>query len=163
MTSNYSTTHYEDLAETPGPLPHPYLREPKLYISGLAPNVRKEDLADAFRFCVPYRPSLLQDESGRTLPGAQSYPSRIVDRPSSHLPIVGHIDFREISAGTPEFLSLSVAQQLLNVDVSQPRELSRLCRTGLCRPQPRFATSFSLPSRPLLHPSHCPHLPPYLV
>ncbi|KAG9006967.1 hypothetical protein FRB93_008233 [Tulasnella sp. JGI-2019a] len=86
MTTSYSSPHYEDLAETPGPLPHPYLREPKLYVSGLASDVRKEDLAEAFRFCVPYRPVLPQDESGRTLPG--------------------HIDFRELAAAEKALATL---------------------------------------------------------
>lgn len=89
MTSSYSTTHYEDLAETPGPLPHPYLREPKLYIAGLAQNVRKEDLAEIFRFCVPYRPVLVQDESGRTLPG------ELCSRPRN-IPIAELAHFRPV-------------------------------------------------------------------
>ncbi|KAG8897369.1 hypothetical protein FRB99_008203 [Tulasnella sp. 403] len=59
MASNYS---YEDLSDANSPLPHPYLQEAKLYISGLAPGVRKEDLAGLFASCVPYRPNLPTDD-----------------------------------------------------------------------------------------------------
>lgn len=67
MASSYSTSHFEDPSDDP--LPHPYLREPKLFVSGLAPNARKEDLAEILRYCIPFRPNIPVDEQGRALPG----------------------------------------------------------------------------------------------
>ncbi|KAG8888499.1 hypothetical protein FRB98_007539 [Tulasnella sp. 332] len=109
MTTSYPSPHYEDLAETPGPLPHPYLREAKLFISGLAPDVRKEDLAEVFRFCVPYRPVLNQDESGRTLPGGfkEDFISNLRAITELRSPLLlGHIDFRELAAAEKALATL---------------------------------------------------------
>ncbi len=72
-------TSYSSLYDDPPTQPHPYLREPKLYISGLAPNTQKEDLAELFRFCVPYRPTLPQDEQGRTLSGESRRRARSIN------------------------------------------------------------------------------------
>lgn len=51
------------------PQPHPYLHEPLLYISGLPPYVRDEDLAVAFQTCAPFRPNILRDGSNKPLSG----------------------------------------------------------------------------------------------
>ena len=48
---------------------HPYLREPILYVTNLAPHVSDSDLARAFEFCVPFRPNIPRDGSGRPLNG----------------------------------------------------------------------------------------------
>ncbi|KIO22878.1 hypothetical protein M407DRAFT_78768 [Tulasnella calospora MUT 4182] len=61
MAANYSA--YDELA------PHPYLREPKLYVSGLSSDITKEHLGDLFRYCTPFRPMLQFDVDGRFLPG----------------------------------------------------------------------------------------------
>ncbi|KAF8586869.1 hypothetical protein K439DRAFT_1339680 [Ramaria rubella] len=49
--------------------PHPYLREPLLYLTNLAANVTDSDLARAFESCVPFRPNVSRDGSGRPLNG----------------------------------------------------------------------------------------------
>ncbi|KAI0642693.1 hypothetical protein C8Q79DRAFT_228546 [Trametes meyenii] len=51
------------------PQPHPYLHEPLLYISGLPPYVRDEDLAVAFQTCAPFRPNIARDGSNKPLSG----------------------------------------------------------------------------------------------
>ncbi|KAG8937854.1 hypothetical protein FRC00_013460 [Tulasnella sp. 408] len=51
------------------PAPHPYLREPKLYVSGLSGDITKEHLGDLFRYCIPFRPMLQFDADGGLLPG----------------------------------------------------------------------------------------------
>ncbi|KAI0631139.1 hypothetical protein C8Q77DRAFT_188836 [Trametes polyzona] len=51
------------------PQPHPYLHEPLLYISGLPPYVRDEDLAVAFQTCAPFRPNIPRDGSNKPLSG----------------------------------------------------------------------------------------------
>ncbi|KAH9899291.1 hypothetical protein C8Q73DRAFT_638831 [Cubamyces lactineus] len=53
----------------PRPQPHPYLHEPLLYISGLPPFVRDEDLAVAFQTCAPFRPNIPRDGSNKPLSG----------------------------------------------------------------------------------------------
>lgn len=52
---------------TPGA--HPFLREPKLYISNLSPLVNDVDLAHAFEYCVPFRPTIIRDGSGQPVNG----------------------------------------------------------------------------------------------
>ncbi|CAE7102324.1 unnamed protein product [Rhizoctonia solani] len=52
---------------TPGA--HPFLREPKLYISNLSPLVTDVDLAHAFEYCVPFRPTVIRDGSGQPVNG----------------------------------------------------------------------------------------------
>ncbi|KAG9019334.1 hypothetical protein FRB90_003740 [Tulasnella sp. 427] len=59
--ANYAT--YEEFP------PHPYLREPKLYVSGLSGNITKEHLGDLLRYCVPFRPMLQYGADGTLLPG----------------------------------------------------------------------------------------------
>lgn len=49
--------------------PHPYLREPILYVSNLAAHVTDSDLARLFETCVPFRPNIARDGSGRPLNG----------------------------------------------------------------------------------------------
>jgi hypothetical protein len=48
---------------------HPFLREPKLYISDLNPLVTDLDLAHAFEYCVPFRPTVVRDGSGQPISG----------------------------------------------------------------------------------------------
>jgi hypothetical protein len=52
---------------TPGA--HPFLREPKLYISNLSPTVTDVDLAHALEYCVPFRPSVMRDGTGQPING----------------------------------------------------------------------------------------------
>lgn len=52
------------------PDPHPYLSQPLLYISNLAPHVTDSELAVAFEACVPFRPRLVRDGSERPLNGS---------------------------------------------------------------------------------------------
>ena len=49
--------------------PHPYLREPILYVTNLAAHVSDSDLARAFESCVPFRPNISRDGSGHPLNG----------------------------------------------------------------------------------------------
>lgn len=49
--------------------PHPYLHEPLLYITGLPPHIRDEDLAAAFQTCAPFRPQIPRDPSAKLLSG----------------------------------------------------------------------------------------------
>jgi len=49
--------------------PHPYLREPILYVTNLGAHVSDSDLARAFETCVPFRPNFSRDGSGRPLNG----------------------------------------------------------------------------------------------
>ncbi|QRW05487.1 RNA recognition motif protein [Ceratobasidium sp. AG-Ba] len=52
---------------TPGA--HPFLREPKLYVSNLSPAVSDVDLAHAFEYCVPFRPNIMRDGTGQPVNG----------------------------------------------------------------------------------------------
>ncbi|OBZ67782.1 Polyadenylate-binding protein, cytoplasmic and nuclear [Grifola frondosa] len=65
MSTEYTTPP----PQPAGPQPHPYLHEPVLYISGLPPYVRDEDLALAFQQCAPFRPIIPRDGSNRPLSG----------------------------------------------------------------------------------------------
>ncbi|KAG8966988.1 hypothetical protein FRC03_010943 [Tulasnella sp. 419] len=73
-------------------LPHPYLSEPRLYVTGLTPDVRKEDLAEILRFCVPYRPALDGTGSGiiefREIASAERALATLQNRPLPHCNIV---------------------------------------------------------------------------
>ncbi|KZT65302.1 hypothetical protein DAEQUDRAFT_752640 [Daedalea quercina L-15889] len=55
--------------ETMGHQPHPYLHEPLLYITGLPPSVKDEDLALALQNCAPFRPNIPRDGSNKLLSG----------------------------------------------------------------------------------------------
>ncbi|CAE6455468.1 unnamed protein product [Rhizoctonia solani] len=48
---------------------HPFLREPKLYISNLSPLVTEVDLAHSFEYCVPFRPTIIRDGTGQPVNG----------------------------------------------------------------------------------------------
>ncbi|KAH9833331.1 uncharacterized protein C8Q71DRAFT_775076 [Rhodofomes roseus] len=65
MSSDYAPP----TTETMGHQPHPYLHEPVLYITGLPPYVKDEDLAPAFQTCAPFRPNLQRDGSSKPLSG----------------------------------------------------------------------------------------------
>ncbi|OSD01517.1 hypothetical protein PYCCODRAFT_1468678 [Trametes coccinea BRFM310] len=65
MSSEYNNTPPPE----PRPQPHPYLHEPLLYITGLPPFVRDEDLAAAFQTCAPFRPNIARDGSNKPLSG----------------------------------------------------------------------------------------------
>lgn len=54
---------------TPGA--HPFLREPKLYVTGLSPQVTDADLAQAFEYCVPFRPIIIRDGTGQPINGTR--------------------------------------------------------------------------------------------
>lgn len=62
MAANYSA--FDEVGA------HPYLHEPKLYVSGLAGNITKEHLGDLLRYCTPFRPMFPLDGDGQLLPGA---------------------------------------------------------------------------------------------
>lgn len=62
-------SEYDLPAEPAGPQSHPYLHDPLLYISGLPPYVKDEDLAIAFQPCAPFRPNIQRDGSNRMLSG----------------------------------------------------------------------------------------------
>ena len=64
MASGYSPP-----PEPAGPQPHPYLHEPLLYISGLPPYIKDEDLALAFQPCAPFRPNIARDDLTKPLSG----------------------------------------------------------------------------------------------
>lgn len=49
--------------------PHPYLKDPLLYVSNLAPHVSEHDVARALEFCIPFRPNIPRDGSNRPLSG----------------------------------------------------------------------------------------------
>lgn len=49
--------------------PHPFLLEPKLYISNLSPDVTDADLALAFEACTPIRPRIDRTNFIGTLQG----------------------------------------------------------------------------------------------
>lgn len=63
------SSEYAPPQEQSGPQPHPYLHDPILYISGLPPYVKDEDLAVAFVQCAPFRPNIARDGSNRPLSG----------------------------------------------------------------------------------------------
>jgi polyadenylate-binding protein len=48
---------------------HPYLRDPLLYITNLPAHVTDADIARALEYCVPFRPTISRDGSGRPLDG----------------------------------------------------------------------------------------------
>ncbi|KAI0078354.1 hypothetical protein K474DRAFT_1594173 [Panus rudis PR-1116 ss-1] len=62
-------SEYDSPTEPTGPQPHPYLHDPLLYISGLPPYVKDEDLALAFQSCAPFRPNIARDGSDKPLSG----------------------------------------------------------------------------------------------
>lgn len=66
MASGYSSPPPEP---TTGPQPHPYLHEPLLYISGLPPYTKDEDLALAFQPCAPFRPNISREDTTKPLSG----------------------------------------------------------------------------------------------
>ncbi|KAI0251082.1 hypothetical protein BJV78DRAFT_1392761 [Lactifluus subvellereus] len=68
MASQYSPppdNPYEPIE----PQPHPYLHEPRLYISSLPHYVTDENLAVAFSSCAPFRPRITRDDSTKPLSG----------------------------------------------------------------------------------------------
>ncbi|KDQ09039.1 hypothetical protein BOTBODRAFT_37417 [Botryobasidium botryosum FD-172 SS1] len=69
MDSVYASSPYPMSPAQQGPLPHPYLVEPLLYVTGLAPEVSDADLARALEYCTPFRPNILRDGSGAPVNG----------------------------------------------------------------------------------------------
>lgn len=69
MDHTYASSQYPLSPAQQGPLPHPYLVEPLLYVTGLAPEVSDMDLAKALEFCTPFRPNILRDGSGAPVNG----------------------------------------------------------------------------------------------
>lgn len=55
------------------PPPHPYLTEPRLYISGVVPEVSDADLARHFETCVPMRPNIMRNDPVGPLNGEDQY------------------------------------------------------------------------------------------
>lgn len=51
---------------------HPTVLAPKLFISGLAPDVTEADIARALETCIPIRPKLLYDSDSNTKYGELS-------------------------------------------------------------------------------------------
>jgi polyadenylate-binding protein len=68
MASQYSPPP-EIPYESIEPQPHPYLHEPRLYISSLPHYVTDENLAIAFSSCAPFRPRITRDDSTKPLSG----------------------------------------------------------------------------------------------
>ncbi|CAE6395900.1 unnamed protein product [Rhizoctonia solani] len=64
-----ATAQYVPRPPDAAPGAHPFLREPKLYISNLSPLVTDLDLAHAFEYCVPFRPTVVRDGSGQPING----------------------------------------------------------------------------------------------
>lgn len=52
-----------------GPQPHPYLRDPILYLSNLPPYVTDEALASALTGYGPFRPKIIRDGSANPVSG----------------------------------------------------------------------------------------------
>ena len=96
------------------PPPHPYLREPLLFVTNLAANVSDADLARAFESCVPFRPNISRDGSGH--------------------PLSGTIEFKELEKGV--FHPRNRDNALNSFDTSRqgpdhpPRPHNRLCHTS---------------------------------
>ncbi|KAG8720467.1 hypothetical protein FRC08_000193 [Ceratobasidium sp. 394] len=84
---------------TPGA--HPFLREPKLYISNLSPVVNDVDLAHAFEYCVPFRPSIMRDGTGQPVNGVIEF--KHLDRAEKALATLNG----SLIPGTPHYLNLS--------------------------------------------------------
>ncbi|KAH7106629.1 hypothetical protein BKA62DRAFT_826128 [Auriculariales sp. MPI-PUGE-AT-0066] len=63
-------------------IPHPYLHEPLLYVTGLLPHVTEGDLARALENCVPFRPSIPRGGTDTTLSGTIEF--RSIDRGASN-------------------------------------------------------------------------------
>lgn len=119
---------------TPGP--HPYLLEPILYISNLAPYVTETDLSYALEHCVPYRPRIPRDDPEK--------------------PLSGTIEFKLLEKGTcAEQHLLSLVSDSLAVVYS--REGTR--NTARAPRARRVAASahkaLALPAHPPYHPA-CP-------
>jgi polyadenylate-binding protein len=43
------------------PQPHPYLHEPRIFVSGLPLWITDVHLANALQFCAPFRPNIIRD------------------------------------------------------------------------------------------------------
>ncbi|KAG9126620.1 hypothetical protein FRC07_002770 [Ceratobasidium sp. 392] len=84
---------------TPGA--HPFLREPKLYISNLSPVVTDVDLAHAFEYCVPFRPNIMRDGTGQPVNGVIEF--KHLDRAEKALATLNG----SLIPGTPHYLNLS--------------------------------------------------------
>lgn len=52
------STNVAPMDETP---PHPYLNQPKLFVSDLPGHITDEVIAKTLEFCVPFRPRLTRD------------------------------------------------------------------------------------------------------
>jgi polyadenylate-binding protein len=51
------------------PQPHPYLHEPRIYITGLPAWVEDSNLAPAFQQCIPFRPNIQRDGTAGVVSG----------------------------------------------------------------------------------------------
>lgn len=96
---------------TPGP--HPYLLEPILYISNLAPYVTETDLSFALEHCVPYRPRIPRDDQEK--------------------PLSGTIEFKLLEKGT--YLKYNLSSLVSNslLPLQQPRRHSQHCKVAPCQ------------------------------
>lgn len=87
---------------TPGA--HPFLREPKLYVSNLSPAVSDVDLAHAFEYCVPFRPNIMRDGTGQPVNGQFLF--RLPRHPASD-GTIGVIEFKHLDRAEKALATLN--------------------------------------------------------
>jgi hypothetical protein len=116
--------------------PHPYLHEPRIYLSNLPAWVSNEQLGLALQPCVPFRPTIPRDGSGA--------------------PLSGCIDFKALHQGlSPRVCALSVA---CGANAHAPAEKALATLHG--RPLPEVHPPVLLALSPFAPGCAPPALPP---
>lgn len=132
---------------TPGP--HPYLLEPILYISNLAPYVTETDLSFALEHCVPYRPRIPRDDQEKPLSGTIEF--KLLEKGT-------YLKYNLSSLVSDSFLSLSTAEKALAT--LQGRPVPGVSPPALIRLSPYPPTHPSTLPAPSALPRIVKQLPP---
>ena len=56
-------------------IPHPFLIEPVLYVTGVPPDISDNELAQSFDTCLPVRPRLIRDDPDALCAGRVEFKS----------------------------------------------------------------------------------------
>ena len=83
-------SQYGQPTMTHQPEPHPYLHEPRIYITGVPAFVSDANLAVAFASCAPFRPNIPRDGTNQPQNGTVEF--RFLEKGPSHRALHGSDD-----------------------------------------------------------------------
>ncbi|KZV99711.1 hypothetical protein EXIGLDRAFT_724268 [Exidia glandulosa HHB12029] len=104
-------------------VPHPYLRDPLLYVTGLLPHVTDNDLARALEHCVPFRPTIPRDTGAPTLSGTIEF--KTMEKAEKAL---ATLQARQMPCSPPAYLVLSPYPPSSDATLPPPQAQPRIVK-----------------------------------